>query len=378
MKVFIIKFLGFLIGFFITIILINYISVENKKQIIEKYETSGISATVPVVTTIQNSENKFMAINSFTDKIKIDENRWYEKDVTLPLVVNSTNDNKYFTYTGKIELVQNTINTESVKGAKLDGIQLDGPNSYYFANNPVNNELNSFSIYFAGKFKGSSQNNNILFEMIGNTESINYPSEIKYAQSIVSLNLFKNQNNNFDIIITIGNVVYKGLINNIDKAVIINNDVINFYLTYSPTELIFGINKQIYKYSIDANAFKVKLGSTPVVINKGGNLNMDLYLFVYYKSVISFTDVQQLVKYTYSNLSGLETVVNASPRCDLPATQAEKNIDTKLKEMESNIIKTIEKKNTEIKKETSKSDVEPLKLPSTKTNEKTGFFDWFF
>ena len=166
MKVFIIKFLGFLIGFFITIILINYISVENKKQIIEKYETSGISATVPVVTTIQNSENKFMAINSFTDKIKIDENRWYEKDVTLPLVVNSTNDNKYFTYTGKIELVQNTINTESVKGAKLDGIQLYGPNSYYFANNPVNNELNSFSIYFAGKFKGSSQDNNILFEMI--------------------------------------------------------------------------------------------------------------------------------------------------------------------------------------------------------------------
>lgn len=378
MKVFIIKFLGFLIGFFITIILINYISVENKKQIIEKYETSGISATVPVVTTIQNSENKFMAINSFTDKIKIDENRWYEKDVTLPLVVNSTNDNKYFTYTGKIELVQNTINTESVKGAKLDGIQLYGPNSYYFANNPVNNELNSFSIYFAGKFKGSSQNNNILFEMIGNTESINYPSEIKYAQSIVSLNLFKNQNNNFDIIITIGNVVYKGLINNIDKAVIINNDVINFYLTYSPTELIFGINKQIYKYSIDTNAFKVKLGSTPVVINKGGNLNMDLYLFVYYKSVISFTDVQQLVKYTYSNLSGLETVVNASPKCDLPATQAEKNIDTKLKEMETNIIKTIEKKNTEIKKETSKNDVEPLKLPSTKTNEKTGFFDWFF
>ncbi len=378
MKVFIIKFLGFLIGFFITIIIINYITVQNKKQVIEKYETSGTSATVPIVTTIQNSDNKFMAINSFTDKIKIEENRWYEKDVTLPLVVTSVNDNKYFTYNGTLELVQNTINTESVKGAKLDGIQLNGPNSYYFANNPSNNELNSFSIYFAGKFKGSSQNNNILFEMIGNTESINYPNEIKYAQSIVSLNLFKNQNENFDIIITIGNVVYKGLINNIDRAVIINNDVINFYLTYSPTELIFGINKQIYKYSIDTNAFKVKLGSAPVIINKGGNLNMDLYLFVYYKSVISFADVQKLVKFTYSNLSGLETVVNASPKCELPATQTEKNIDNKLKEMESNIIKTIEKKNTEIKQETPKTEVVPLKLPQTRTNEKTGFFDWFF
>lgn len=378
MKVFIIKFLGFLIGFFITIIIINYISINNKKQIIEKYQTSEISTTNSIVTTIQNSENKYMAINSFTDKIKIDENRWYEKDLTLPLTINSINDNKYFTYTGKIELVQNSINTESVKGAKLDGIQLNGPNSYYFANNPVNSELNSFSIYFAGKFKGSTKNNNILFEMIGNTESINYPDEIKYAQSIVSLNLFKNQNNNFDIIITIGNVVYKGLINNIDKAVIINNDVINFYLTYSSTELIFGINKQIYKYSIDTNAFKVKLGSTSIIINKGGNLNMDLYLFVYYKSVISFTDVQQLVKYTYSNLSGLETIVNSSSKCNISENQVEKNMDTKLKEMETNIIKTIEKKNTEIKKDTINNDVEPLKLPLSKTNEKTGFFDWFF
>ena len=74
MKVFIIKFLGFLIGFFITIILINYITVENKKKIIEKYETSGTTTTiVPIPTTIQSSENKFMAINSFTDKIKIEE-----------------------------------------------------------------------------------------------------------------------------------------------------------------------------------------------------------------------------------------------------------------------------------------------------------------
>jgi len=376
MKVFIFKFLAFLIGFFITIIIINYITVENKKNIIEKYETSP---TVPIITTVQNSQNKFMAINSFIDKIKVDENRWYETDLTLPLVANSINDNKYFTYTGNLELVQNTINSESVKGAKLDGIQLNGPNSYYFANNLSNNELNSFSIYFAGKFKGSSQNNNILFEMIGNTETINYPNEIKYAQSIVSLNLFKNQNNNFDIIITIGNVVYKGLINNIDRAVIINNDVISFYLTYSPTELIFGINKQIYKYSVDTSAFKVKLGSTPIIINKGGNLNMDLYLFVYYKSVISFADVQQLVKFTYSNLSGLETVVNATPKCEVPPiTQTEKNIDNKLKEMETNIINKIEKKNMEIKTETPKTDVVPLKLPSTKQNEKTGFFDWFF
>lgn len=378
MKVFIIKFLGFLFGFFITLIIINYISIENKKKIIEKYTTSGsIIPEIPIVTKIQNIQNKFMAIDTFTEKIKIEENRWYERDIKLPLDINTINDNKYFTYSGTIELVPNNINNESVKGVKLNGIELNGPNSYYFANNLVNNELNSFSIYFACKFKGSSFTNNILFEMIGNTETINYPNEVKYAPSIINLNLVKNQNNNFDIIINIGNVIYKGLINNIDRDVIINNDIVNFYLTYSSTEIIFGINKQIYKYSVDINAFKVKLGSSPIIINKGGNLNMDLYLFVYYKSVISFDDVQKLVKFTYSNLSGLETIVNTSAKCDIP----EKDIilDNKLKEMETNIIKSIEKKNTEIVNNQSNqtnNDIKPLKLPVN--NEKTGFFDWFF
>ena len=50
---------------------------------------------------------------------------------TNPKVIDFKSDNSEL----KIELVQNTINTESVKGAKLDGIQLDGPSSYYFANN---------------------------------------------------------------------------------------------------------------------------------------------------------------------------------------------------------------------------------------------------
>jgi len=382
MKVFIIKFLGFLFGFFITLIIINYISIENKKKIIEKYTTSGntnININNNLISNKLNYfENKFMNINTFSEKLKLDENRWYENDLSLPLINNIINDNKYFTYSGNLELVENNINNESVKGAKLNTIQLNGPNSYYFANNPNNNELNTFSIYFACKFKDTNFTNNILFEMIGNTETINYPNEIKYAQSVVNINLFKNQNNNFDIIITIGNIIYKGLINNIDRSLIINNDVINFYLTYSSTELIFGINKQIYKYIIDINAFKVKLGSTPVIINKGGNLNMDLYLFIYYKSIINFNDIQQLIKFTYSNLSGLETIVNNTTKCEIPINQHEKNIDNKLKEMENNIIKSIEKKNTEIKNQNITNDVKPLKLPINKNNEKTGFFDWFF
>ncbi len=225
--------------------------------------------------------------------------------------------------------------------------------------------------------------------IIGNSEAIDYPNDVKYLPSVVNLNFQKNQNNNFDIIITIGNVIYKGLINNIDKAVIINNDVINFYLSYSASELVFGINKQIFKYKVDNTAFKVKLGSLPFIINKGGNFNLDLYLFVFYKSVITFTEVQQLSRFTYSNLSGLETVINSTPKCDvIPPTTIQTNLDDKFKEMENRIVKLIENKNLKIE-EQPKLEIKPLKLQSINENDKViinnnnniqhkPFYKWFF
>ena len=362
------NFLVFLIGFVITIIIINIINISNKKKVIEKYSTSE---EIRSLITIPSISNKFLAIDSFSNKIKNTENRWYDND---------SNSINFFKYNGTIELVANGVNTDLINGAKIDKIQLNGPNSYYFANNLETNELNEFSIYFAGKIKGTSFTNNILFELIGNTETINYPTEVKYAQSVVNLNFMKNQNDNFDIIITIGNVIYKGLINNIDKSSIINNDVINFYLIYSTSQLIFGINKQIYKYKNDETSFKVKLGSTPLIINKGGNLNMDLYLFVYYKSIIPSNEIQQLSRYTYSNLSGLETAINSTPKCDIPSTETIFN--TKLKEMEANILKSIENKNLEIKLDSS-LELKPLLIQNIdndndNNNYKNKLLNWFF
>ncbi len=354
------NFLGFLIGFIITILIINYININNSKKIVEKYSTV---ADIKSITTIPSDTNKFIAIDSFNDKIDNKVNRWYDN-----------NKINFFTYLKQIELVPNGINADIINGAKIDSIQLNGPNSYYFANNTETNELNEFSIYFAGKFKGTNYTNNILFELIGNTETINYPNEVKYSQSVVNLNFMKNQNNNFDIIITIGNVVYKGLINNIDKSSIINNDVINFYLIYNASQITFGINKQIYRYKIDENAFKVKLGSTPVIINKGGNLNLDLYLFVYYKTAISFTDIQQLSRFTYSNLSGLETAISNTPKCDV--LTADNIFNEKLKEMEINILKSIEKKNLDLKIEPS-IDIKPLSIKNIE-DDKMKILNWFF
>ncbi len=163
----------------------------------------------------------------------------------------------------------------------------------------------------------------------------------------------------------------------------------SFYLSYSASELVFGINKQIFKYKVDNTAFKVKLGSSPFIINKGGNFNLDLYLFVFYKSVITFTEVQQLSRFTYSNLSGLETVINSTPKCDvIPPTTIQTNLDDKFKEMENRIVKLIENKNLKIE-EQPKLEIKPLKLQSINENDKViinnnnniqhkPFYKWFF
>lgn len=378
MNINLIKLLGFLCGFFITLIIVNYIIILNNKEKINKENFTSTIPT-PIFAKIPNNDDKYMCINTFSDNIKDVEKRWYACDLKTTTGI-TINDNKYFTYKNdkKIELLDNNINTDGSKGANLNKIELLGPNSYYFGNNPINNELIEFSIYFSAKINNFSENNNIIFELTGNTETINYPSEIKYSQSIVSLNFFKNQNNNFDIIITVGNIIYKGLINNIDKAVIINNDVINFYLIYNYTskELKFILNNQHYNYKIEDNSFTVKLGSTPLIINKGGTMNFDLYTFVYYKKAILPAIIEQLSKHSYYYLSGLDYTINNAPKCDIKSEKPViSDLDNKLKEMESNILKKLDNRNNEVKTD-SKVDVKPLVLPEK--NEKTGIFDWFF
>ena len=177
---FIYKFLGFLIGFLITLVIINYFNNQKKIKVIEKYSTS---AEIRTIATIPSNANKFLAINSFEDNIKTAENRWYSVD----------DINKFFTYIGTLELVPNGVNADLINGAKIDRIQLNGPSCYTFANNPITNELNEFSMYFAGKFKGVANTNNILFELIGNSEAIDYPNDVKYSPSVVNLNFQKNR-----------------------------------------------------------------------------------------------------------------------------------------------------------------------------------------
>ena len=150
MNLFFIKLFGFLIGLFITLFIIEYYDIKRKD--IETFETKPIipSSNIPII--IPNNDNslipyksyKFMCINTFYDITKIDNilNRWYECDLDKKLINNIiTNENQYFTYDKIINIIPNTINNDGAYGGDINGIELRGPKSFYFANNIETNEI---------------------------------------------------------------------------------------------------------------------------------------------------------------------------------------------------------------------------------------------
>lgn len=410
-----IKLLGFFLGFLITLLIINYITIEKTK--IETFNTlnpiqlnmstndsssipQGIpppvaipeaiaalyasqtpiappttqqqSTTPPTTqpTTQQQSTtssdrqgdlmdakfipykgNKYMSINTFADikLISNEERRWYESDIDKTKIREITdNTNHYFTFGNNINLIPNEINKNGSAGANINGIQLNGPKSFYFANNKETNEVTEFTVIISGKIKEVKNGNNILFELTGNTETIN-AQNLDYSPSVIYINLIKIPNGNFDISITIGNVVYKGLISNIDKNTILMSDFTVLCLVYTSSEITFYLNRQKFTYK-NTDAFKVKLGSTPIILNKGGLVNMDLYNFIYYKTFIPVDEINNFTKNTYYYLSGLDFT---SSQCQNTIQQSPKEqeanyLENKIKELESRYIKSLEQKTKDL------------------------------
>lgn len=393
-----IKILGFFIGFFITIIVINYIYIDNNKNksiqdlikipnyyhipTIETFDNNTIK-TEPKTETEMNDNNqlipykeyKFMCITTFYDikQISNSQGKWFECEykTTNANANANTNTNSYFTYDKNINLKSNSINDKGAYGADISSVQLNGPRCYNFANNMNTSELYEFSMLLTVKIKEITEKNNIIFEMIGNSN--------EYKISIVHINLQLNENKNIDVILQIGDVIYNGLINNIDINIIKSGDFIVIGLIYSKKEVKFMLNKQVYKYE-NKNTFDITLGSTPLIINKKGIIDMELYNFIYYKSIIPSKEYLNYFKHVYYYLSGLHTAISSpvpsspvpSPVSSSPVPSSSvpspvlndnnnenyKKFKTKLEELEYNIQQNLNKKQID----TNIDEIKPFKL----------------
>jgi len=367
----IIKFLGFFIGLFMILALINFMDLRDKK--IEAFTTSSVVTNnirpISILNTnadIPFKTNKYMCINTYNDirKISNSEGRWYEMDLSPDLYNKiETNENQYISFTSNINLKPNTINVDGAYGGDINKIELNAPKSFYFSNNINTNELTEFSILMTVKIKEIKADiDNILFEMRGNTETIMEGNKPTYIPSTVNINIRTNRNSNYDIIITIGNTIYKGRINNIDKNLLISNTFTIIGLIYTDKRIKFILGNQIFNYETD-DKFKVKLGSSPLIINKNGVFNMELYNFIYYKTELPDTEFEKYNQYNFYYLSGLY-------KAQLATIKAE---DNKNKETEKKLLDLDEKLNQTINKTTDKTTEkkEPISIPEPSSSFKT-------
>jgi hypothetical protein len=358
-----VKIFAFFIGLFITLIIISFVRVNEPFTNMSVPSLSSLSispiatlsalsspiaqlAGLTEITTniaddiknyidYKNDDSilpyngyKFMCINTYNnlDNIVINDGRWYDIDSSLNYL--GFNYNNYFTFSKIINLVNNKLNNKiGIKGADISSVELLGPPCFNFANNSETYELTEFTMFMTIKFISCSNANNILFEMTGNTTTINY-LEPEYKTSIIHINIILNENKNYKIKIIIGDTIYeKEETNNIDKDIIENSNyfIIGLYYTNEKIGLIF--NDKLYEYE-NKNTFKITLGSTPIIINKNKSLNIHLYNFVYYKSLFNFNEYEYLIRYNNYYISGL--YAKECPKIEEPEIKK----DTQLKPIE--------------------------------------------
>jgi hypothetical protein len=329
-----IKILSFFIGLFITLLLISYYKIYEpfsvSSQLTDLSEKIAkplsnpltlLSELSSMVKEISNDDDdsiipykgyKFMCINTYNDvkKISISDGKWFDVDS-----INKHYDfnyNNYFKFNKSINFEKNRLNNKKgAEGANIYNNELEGPSCYNFANNSETYELVEFTMFITANFNACSKTNNILFEMTGNTITIDKIIP-KYTTSIININLIINENKNYDIHLTIGDLIYKGQANNIDKTIIEDNEYITIGLFYTKEKIGLILNNKIYEYS-NINQYPITLGSTPLIINKYGSINMNLYNFIYYKSLYDFNNYEYLIRYNNYYISGLN-----SSKCSVP------------------------------------------------------------
>lgn len=329
-----IKIFAFFLGLFITLIIISYIRINESFTTDISLSSSttptslispiiGITSPISTIATIINNINnidddnknddsilpyrgyKFMCINTYknTDTISINDGKWYDIDSSMNYI--DYNYNNYFKFSKIINLEHNKLNNKiGVKGADISGIELIGPSCFNFANNNETYELTEFTMFMTIKFLSCINNNNVIFEMTGNTTTTDFLIP-KYKTSIIHINIILNENKNYKIVLLIGDEIYESdATNNIDKDIIENSNYYTIGLYYTSEKIGLIFNDKIYEY-VNKNTYKITLGSTPIIINKNSSINMHLYNFVYYKSLFNFEEYDYLIRYNNYYISGL-------------------------------------------------------------------------
>lgn len=314
----IIKLLGFIIGFFIALTFFSYyknIKIEKFHNIydsnIPNIDSLSVTKLPNDITVLPYNSEKFLLLSTYKKNyISNNDQKWYNNDINInKSIILENNSSSYFTYNNILSFIPNNINTNGANSVNIKKTILKGPLVYNFANksNFNNYELTSFSLFFTLKINNLiNDTENILFEMIGNTNYNNY----NYEPSVININIIPNKStNDYNIQITIGNMIYDKGLKNISSSILLNNDPNFIGLIYNKSNIYFILNNNTYTFKNNYTE-TIILGTRNFIINKDGNIDANIYSVIYYKKDLNLSDIALIKAYNNYYISGLDYLDN--------------------------------------------------------------------
>ena len=246
-------------------------------------------------TTYENyplKENILMQISTEKESnIDNASNKWYDNHNYD--VKSSNHDNNKFWFVSSNNIKKLTNNKFAI-GALLKDIQLTGPSSMQFANNSNTLGLVKFNVILTTKINNMDHGEKYCLFKMALQKEVDHTASTNKTLSTgghIALILTKKDCNNIALHVFFADKEFYW--SNIPINILKKNIIIS--LSYLHNEgLMILIDNLHKKFSFDA-LNEYKLGSTPLIINENGKLDMILYNFTYYNTNLNNVDINKFI-----------------------------------------------------------------------------------
>jgi hypothetical protein len=192
-------------------------------------------------------------------------------------------------------------------GLRLYGLTLSGPPSEKLSTFVNNYYLDSFTVSFYIKFNSldfNSGNSIIWYQMFAET-----PNMVRIA-------IYKNNNDSSIVEAILGNkdTNYRWILPNTTLMSNGNTTLYSFVYDKTNSKLLFYIGSTISVANLESTTDKpIILALTPVSINRGvQSMDANIYAFVYYNTVLSAYDLQQLNEFFQYEKDGITRILQTN------------------------------------------------------------------
>jgi hypothetical protein len=237
-------------------------------------------------------ENILMQISTEKDSnIDNASNKWYDNfnyDFK-----SSNHDNNKFWFISSNNIKKITNNKFAI-GALLKDIQLTGPSSMQFANNINTLSLAKFNVILTTKINNMDQGEKYCLFKMALQKEVDHTAHTNKTISNgghIAVILTKIDCNNIALNVFFADKEFYW--SNIPINILKKNIIISLSYLHNDGLMVL-IDNLHKKFSFDV-LHEYKLGSTPLIINENGKLDMILYNFTYYNTALNNVDINKFI-----------------------------------------------------------------------------------